>query len=148
METTNQDRKKHHSGEDNSDEDYYSYDDNYSRPNQMCCPYMNNCECMNQHMNYKSFKMNRGQDDQIDNDSNYNDRDSRYPGFGSLALGLGLGLGLGYPGYGYGYGYPGYGYGYPDYGYGYGYSYPDYGYGWGHNWHGNNGWNRNNESQV
>ena len=124
METINQERKKHHhSGEDHSDEDFYYYDDNYGRPNQMCCPYMNNCPCMNQ-------QINRKQDEPIDNNSNsVNAGDFRRPGFS----------GYGYQNYGYshqGYGYPGYGFGYP----GYGFGYPGYGYsGYGHGWNGHYG---------
>lgn len=56
MYITNQNRQNH-----------YSDDDNYGWPNKMCCPYMYHCPCMNQHMNYKSVKMNREQDEQVDN---------------------------------------------------------------------------------
>jgi len=42
MDTTNQDRRKHHSHEEYSDEDFYSDEDCHDRPNQMCqmCPCM------------------------------------------------------------------------------------------------------------
>jgi len=57
MDTTNQDRKKHSSDENHSDEDYYSYDDNYGESNQMCCPCMNICPYMMQKMYINSYQM-------------------------------------------------------------------------------------------
>ena len=66
MDIINQDRNKH-----SSDEDYYSYENNYSNPNQMCCPCMNICYYMRQRMCMNLQQMQQPMDMQDDRDKKF-----------------------------------------------------------------------------